>query len=115
VGRETRGSALKRLALRRNATKVATLERRIVRAADLLTTITEEDRRTLGAAVARDRSLSLAPGYTGPIASARRITAATPRRVIIMGSFQWVVKQANLTRFVEIADPIFKERGIERS
>jgi polysaccharide biosynthesis protein PslH len=113
MGREARGSALKRLALRRNATKVATLERRIVRAVDLLTTITDEDRSTLGAAVARGRSLSITPGYTGPIVSARRITAATPRRVIIMGSFQWVVKQENLTRFVEIADPVFEKCGIE--
>lgn len=113
MGREARGSALKRLALRRNATKVATLERRIVRTVDLLTTITDEDRSTLGAAVAQDRSLSLTPGYTGSIVSARRITAATPRRVIIMGSFQWVVKQENLTRFVEIADPIFEKQGIE--
>jgi hypothetical protein len=84
-----------------------------VRAVDLLTTITDEDRSTLGAAVARGRSLSITPGYTGPIVSARRITAATPRRVILMGSFQWVVKQENLTRFVEIADPIFEEKGIE--
>ena len=113
MGREARGSALKRLALRRNATKVATLERRIVRAVDLLTTITDEDRSTLGAAVARGRSLCITPGYTGPIVRARRITAATPRRVIIMGSFQWVVKQENLTRFVEIADPVFEKQGIE--
>jgi glycosyl transferase family 1/glycosyl transferase family 4 len=113
MGREARGSALKRLALRRNAAKVATLERRIVRAVDLLTTITDEDRSTLGAAVARGRSLSITPGYTGPIVSARRITAATPRRVIIVGSFQWVVKQENLMRFVEIADPIFEKQGIE--
>jgi polysaccharide biosynthesis protein PslH len=113
MGREARGSALKRLALRRNATKVAILERRIVRAVDLLTTITDEDRNTLGAAVARDRSLSITPGYMGQIVSARCISAETPRRVIIMGSFQWVVKQENLSRFVEIADPIFKRQGIE--
>jgi hypothetical protein len=31
----------------------------------------------------------------------------------MMGSFQWVVKQENLARFVEIADPIFKEHEIE--
>jgi polysaccharide biosynthesis protein PslH len=113
MGREARGSVLKRLALRRNAAKVATLERRLVRTVDLLTTITDEDRRTLGAAVARDRSLSITPGYTGHIVAARHISAATPRRVIIMGSFQWVVKQANITRFLEIADPVFREHGIE--
>jgi len=113
MAREARGSALKRLALRRNANKVSRLERRIVRNVDLLTTITDEDRLTLGAGLDQDRSLSLTPGFSGWIASERRITTTTPRRVIIMGSFQWVVKQENLARFVEIADPIFKEHGIE--
>jgi glycosyltransferase involved in cell wall biosynthesis len=113
MGREARGSPFKRLALRRNAIKVAALERRIVRAADLLTTITDEDRNTLGAGMAKDSSLSITPGYGGQIVSARRITTATPRRVLIMGSFRWVVKQVNLTRFVEIADPIFKKQCIE--
>ncbi len=113
MGREARGSALKRLALRRNATKVASLERRIVGAVDLLTTITDEDRNTLGAAVPNGRAISITPGYRGPSVNARRIDAATPRRVIITGSFQWVVKQANLTQFLEIADPICEEQGIE--
>ncbi len=113
MARQARGSVLKRLALRRNAKKVAALERRIVRSVDLLTTITEEDRRSLGTVLDQNRSLSLTPGYTGWMANERRIDAATPRRVIIMGSFQWVVKQENLARFVEIADPIFKENGIE--
>jgi hypothetical protein len=104
---------LKRIALRRNATKVATLERRIVRNADLLTTITDEDRDTLGASVARDRSIVITPGYAGPVVGTRRIGTETPRRAIIMGSFGWVVKQANLTRFLEIADPMFKDHGLE--
>jgi hypothetical protein len=112
MAREARGSALKRLALRRNADKVSTLERRIVGDVDLLTTITDEDRRSLGAGLDKSRSLSLTPGYAGWIAGERRITADTPRRVILMGSFQWVVKQDNLARFVEIADPIFKQHGI---
>ena len=110
---EARGSALKRLALRSNANKVATLERRIVRNVDLLTTITDEDRRSLGAALDQERLLTLTPGYTGVTAAERRITTSTPRRVIVIGSFHWVVKQENLTRLVEIADPIFKEHGIE--
>jgi peptidoglycan/LPS O-acetylase OafA/YrhL len=110
---EARGPALKRFALRRNAKKVSTLERRIVRNVDLLTTITDEDRRSLGADLHEERTLSLTPGYIGWVASERRITAETPRRVIVMGSFQWIVKQENLSRFVEIADPAFKEHGIE--
>ena len=113
VARGARSSVLKRLALQRNAKKVRALERRIVRNVDLLTTITNEDRRSLGAGLGHDRTLSLTPGYSGQIANERHISAATPRRVIIMGSFQWVVKQDNITRFIEIADPIFMERGIE--
>lgn len=110
---ESRGAVIKRWVLRRNANKVGTLERRIVRSVDLLTAITDEDRRSLGAGVTRDHILSLTPGYTGPVAGPRRITVATPRRVIIMGSFQWIVKQENIARFLRIADPIFKEHGIE--
>jgi polysaccharide biosynthesis protein PslH len=110
MARDARGSVLKRWVLKRNADKVRALERRIVRHVDLLTTITDEDRRSLGVGPAR--VLSLTPGYTGWVAGERRITAATPRRVIIMGSFQWIVKQENLARFVEIADPLFKEHGI---
>jgi peptidoglycan/LPS O-acetylase OafA/YrhL len=113
MARESCGPAFKRFALRGNASRVSALERRLVRNVDLLTTITDEDRRSLGAGLDEDRTLSLTPGYTGWVASERRITAATPRRVIIMGSFQWVVKQENLVRFVEIADPTFKEHGIE--
>jgi polysaccharide biosynthesis protein PslH len=113
MAREAQGSVLKRLALRNNANKVSVLERRVVRNVDLLTTITDEDRASLGAGLAKDRSFSLTPGYTGWVAAERRITAATPRRAIIMGSFRWIVKQDNLARFVEMADPIFAEQGIE--
>jgi hypothetical protein len=110
---EARGSALKRFALRRNAVKVSALERRLVRKADLLTAITEEDRRSLTAGLNHERSLSLTPGYAGRRVPPRRITALSPRRVIIVGSFQWVVKQDNLVRFLETADPIFESQGIE--
>jgi polysaccharide biosynthesis protein PslH len=113
MAEEGRASTLKRLALRSNANKVSTLERRIVRNVDLLTAITDEDRLSLGAGQGHSRSLSLTPGYSGPIEAERRISASTPRRVIIVGSFHWVVKQENLARFIEIADPIFREHGIE--
>ena len=112
MANEARGSWFKRLVLRLNARRVSTLERRIVHNVDLLTAITDEDRRSLGAGLSDDRTLTLTPGYTGWIARQRRITAATPRRVILMGSFQWVVKQENLARFVEAADPVFSGQGI---
>jgi polysaccharide biosynthesis protein PslH len=109
---ECRGSALKRIALRSNANKASTLERRLVRAADLLTTVSDEDRRSLGAALDDTRAIVLTPGYDGWSALARRIGAGTPRRVILMGSFQWVVKRENLVRFLTLADPVFQEHGI---
>jgi glycosyltransferase involved in cell wall biosynthesis len=110
---ECRGSALKCIALRSNANKASMLERRLVRAVDLLTTVSDEDRRSLGAALDDTHAIVLTPGYDGWSALARRIGAGTPRRVILMGSFQWVVKRENLLRFLALADPVFQEHGIE--
>ncbi len=113
MAREARGSALRRWVLRRNAGKVSALERRIVRSVDLVTTITAEDGASLSAAADHIRVLPLTPGFNGWVAGERRITAAMPRRVIIVGSFNWIVKQENIASFVKTADPIFREHGIE--
>jgi len=107
--RDSRTSPLRKLALWQNYRKVRWLERRVVGSADLLTTITDEDGVSLGAA----RRLTLTPGYDGPVVPERHLSANTPRRVILMGSFRWVVKQENLRRFIELADPIFLQHGIE--
>ncbi len=113
MAREARGSALKRWVLRRNTNKVSALERRIMLSADLVTTITEEDRGSIRGAADHMRILPLTPGFSGWVAGERRISSAMPRRVIIMGSFHWIVKQENIAAFVKAADPIFKEHGIE--
>jgi hypothetical protein len=109
MARDSRTSPLRKLALWQNYRKVRWLERRVVGSADLLTTITDEDGVSLGAA----RRLTLTPGYDGPVVPERHLSANTPRRVILMGSFRWVVKQENLRRFIELADPIFLQHGIE--
>jgi hypothetical protein len=113
MAREARVSDLKRWVLRRNASKVGALERRIVPSMDLLTTITDEDRLSLGAHADGLPALTLTPGFDGWVARERRIDATTPRRVIILGSFRWIVKQENIANFLKVADPIFKEHGIE--
>jgi polysaccharide biosynthesis protein PslH len=113
MAEEFRGAHFKRLALRSNANKIATLERRIVREVDLVTTITAEDRGSLAPQLDDNHALVLTPGYDGWVSRAPPIDARTPRRVIIMGSFQWVVKQENLLRFVDVADPLFQQHGIE--
>jgi glycosyltransferase involved in cell wall biosynthesis len=93
-----------------NYRKVRALERKVVSSVDLITAITDEDAAALTPAYGR--SLTLTPGHTGWRAPPRVIDASVPRRVIIVGSFRWVMKQENLTRFVEIADPIFHDNDI---
>ncbi|MEL7029050.1 MAG: glycosyltransferase [Pseudomonadota bacterium] len=41
------------------------------------------------------------------------MTDATPRNVLILGSFQWIAKQMNLASFLRIADPIFADASIQ--
>jgi len=113
MARDSRVSPLRKLILWQNYRKVRALERRIVRAVDLLTTITDEDRASLGRELGEKRTLTLTPGYDGWTARERRIGPQTPRRVMLMGSFRWVVKQENLARFIELADPLFHRNGIE--
>lgn len=110
---EAHGAVHKRVVLWQNYLKVRALERRLVRGVDLLTAITDEDAVAIGAAAPRTRRLTLPPGYSNWVAQERTIDASTPRRVIWVGSFHWVVKQENLARFVAVADPVFSRHGIE--
>jgi len=112
LSRQARTSPPRRLAFWQNYLKVRALERRVVRSVDLLTAITEEDRQSLSARAHSVRSLTLAPGYAGAPARQRLITSETPRRAIIVGSFHWVMKQENLKRFLDLADPVFERHGI---
>lgn len=101
----------RRAALALDAWKVARLERAVVRAADLVTAITDEDGGGLAAIGAR-RVATLPPGYDGPCVD-RTISDALPRRAVLLGTFEWHVKDANLARFLAIADPVFAEAGAE--
>lgn len=104
---------LRRGVMRVDAVKVARLERGLVAAADLVTAITAED----GSLYRNDwpeRPVQvLTPGFDGEIARHRRLTAALPRRAILVGSFDWIAKRMNLEEFVRVADPIFAANGVE--
>lgn len=113
MAREASGGLQKKLALWQNYCKVRALERYVVREVDLVTTITEEDCRSLGARADGKHILTLTPGYSGRVTQHRTVGRDTPRRAILVGSFRWVVKQENLRRFVEVADPVFRRNGIE--
>lgn len=104
---------LKRLALMLDAAKAAMLERAMVDAADLVTAITEEDRRLYLERRPTCRVEVLTPGYDGPRLDRREITPAVPRRAIIVGSFDWIAKRMNLEEFVAVADPLFAAQGAE--
>lgn len=106
------GSPLTKLTLWQNYMKARALERELAQRVDLITTITDEDSRLYMARSPWQHTLTLTPGYNGWTAPVRVITAQTPRRIVIVGSFKWLPKQENLRRFVEHADPVFSQAGI---
>ncbi len=112
MAREARGSLARRAVLWQNALKVRALERRLVANVDVLSAISEEDLEALQPSQPEEQRLTLTPGYEGAHLTQRTLSDATPRRVIVVGSFRWVLKQENLTRFIEAADPVFRECGI---
>lgn len=102
----------KKLAVWQNYVKVRALERALTRAAGLITTITEEDARVYARSTPHTPNLVLTPGYSGELRGERTIVADTPRRVVMVGSFHWLIKQENLRRFVAVADPVFARHNI---
>lgn len=104
---------LKRQAMRYDAAKAGILERGLVRAADLITAITPEDRDLYLRDRPGCRIEVITPGYDGQRLAERHITAALPRRAIIVGSFDWIAKRMNLEEFVTVADPLFAAQGAE--
>ena len=112
MAQHSSASPVHRWLIKRNAAKVAQLERELVSNVDLFTAITVEDAEAIGKHIATPH-LTLLPGFDGMVAEPRTIDASTPRRVIVVGSFAWVVKRENLARFVRHADPIFANEKIE--
>lgn len=113
VAREYTGSPLKRAVLRSDARKAASLERRLVHAADLVTAISPSDHALFTEARRGRPVVDLPPGYGGRRLERRAITAETPRRVVMVGAYEWVAKQANLREFTRAAAPAFRESGAE--
>ncbi len=107
------GGALRGAALRSNARRTARAERRLAARSDLIVTLTEIDRDHFARIGAKGRALVLPPGYDGPRRAARTIDVGTPRRVALVGSYRWTAKQINLERFLDAADAILADAGIE--
>lgn len=112
MARGNRQSLPRRIAIQRNAEKVARLEAKLLHGVDRVVAITESDARAFEADGAPRPVTVLTPGYSGPAHPPRRISAATPRRVVMVGSYAWVIKEENLRQFLAIADERFHAAGI---
>lgn len=104
---------LKRQWKRLEAAKATWLERQLVRAADLVTANTPEDCARFHAFSPGKPVEFLPPSYDGPAVGARRIGPELPRRVLILGSFDWSAKRRDLEAFLDAADELFAAAGIE--
>lgn len=108
-----RESGLPRRLLRGlDALKVAWLEGRLVRHADLVTANTPDDVEKFRVVKAAPPVALLRPGYNGAH-SQRRIDETLPRRAVIVGSFDWLPKRISLEAFLAVAAPAFAASGIE--
>ncbi|MFK7967428.1 MAG: glycosyltransferase, partial [Burkholderiaceae bacterium] len=112
MARDASGSWPRRLAVRSNASKVARLEAQLLRDVDQVICITDEDANALVADGLCRRPLVITPGYAAEPAPPRSITQATGRRVVMVGSFKWAIKEENLRQFVALADPAFARHNI---
>lgn len=101
-----------RLAQRLDGARIEALERRLLERVDLVTVNTGADLRLFQREAPAQRYSILVPGYDGPRLAARRLTAETPRRVVVVGSFDWIVKQQNLVEFLEAASEPLARQGI---
>lgn len=95
------------------AFKVTRLENNLVGAADRIMAITPEDRVLYAGRFPGKRIDVLTPGYAGRTRVARSITAESPRRAVIVGSYEWIAKRANLEEFLVQADPLLASAGVE--
>jgi glycosyltransferase involved in cell wall biosynthesis len=101
-----------RFALRLDARKSASVERRLVKMSDLVTTNTMVDADLFRERTPDQRYLVLSPGYDRSRVELRTIDRETPRRVVVLGSYGWVAKQLNLWRFLKAAAKPLARAGI---
>lgn len=97
------GSGIIRLAYVLDAEKYRRLENRLIKASDAVLAITEEDAQVFRASGAVAHHLP--PAYISHKTEARTLGPETPRRVMVLGSFDWGAKQKNLERFLATCAP----------
>jgi len=113
VASNYKGNTLARYALSHDAMKARALEHRLVRQSDLVTAITPEDAERFVIQWPGKPVAVLSPGYAGKRVPQRILTQDLPRRVVLVGSFEWVAKRINLEEFLTVADPLFAAVGAQ--
>ena len=104
---------LRRIVREVDAFKVARLERRIVAEADVVTSNTPDDCRTFADGADGTPVAFLPPGYGGMRVASRTIGPDTPRRAVVIGSFDWPPKRIAMESFLACATPVLAHAGIE--
>lgn len=96
-----------------DAFRVAYTHRRVARAADVVTSISTSD-RDRHAVLYRPRcSQLLRPVYRNPLVERRKLDERVPRRICVVGTFDWPPKRLNLLAFLREGYAAFERRGIE--
>lgn len=113
VYRNFHGSPATKFGLLLDSIKSTRLERRLTKEADLITVNTEEDRALFGSRKSKERILTLMPGYDGSVRERPSNFNEIPRRVVVLGSFNWVAKRTNLEEFLVLASPRFEKAAVE--
>lgn len=106
-------SGLRRILKELEYVKVRRLERRLIAAADLVTSNTPDDCRRFEAMAGTRPVVELPPGYAGPRIERRTIDATVPRRVIMVGSLDWPPKRVAIESFLSTGAAILAHAGIE--
>ena len=96
-----------------DAAKFRRLENALTRNAAFITAISPEDAALYRQGGAACPIVPLLPGYAVPAKAPEPITADTPRRVVLVGRYDWIAKQANLSRWAADGVPLLVHHGIE--
>ena len=83
-----------------DAKKAASIEAELVRRARLITATSAEDIAEFRRDAPHASLVELRPGFGGRRVEHRTIDERVPRRVLVLGSFNWIAKQMNLKAFL---------------
>lgn len=114
VASDSSGSFPMRMALKWDSMKYGRMERGLCRRVNLISAITPRDADAFRGEVPGKPICVLPPGYAGeiPAGPPRKITAETPRAVVLAGAFEWLAKRRNLEAFLRVAAEPFQAAEI---